>query len=108
MTASTTGEIEITLDGTVVTMRSSLAAAKRVNAAGGFSNVINRIQAADLEFYILVVAAGLGKKAAEVEEAVYKTGLPALGADVVKFVNYLANGGKPYIEPGASDAQGEG
>jgi len=96
-----TGEVEIKLNGKVETLRSSLGAAKRVSAAGGFVHVINRVQAADLEFYILVVAAGLGKKNSEVEEAVYSTGLPALGADVIKFVNLLANGGKPY-EPEVS------
>ncbi len=90
------GEIEITLNGKVETLRPSLGAAKRVNSTGGFAHVVNRIQAADLDFYILVVAAGLGKKNAEVEDAVYRTGLPALGADVVKFVNILANGGKPF------------
>jgi hypothetical protein len=84
-----------------------LGAAKRVNAAGGFAHVVNRIQAADLEFYILVVAAGLSKKNSEVEDAVYKTGLPALGADVVKFVNILANGGKPF-EPETSEGEASG
>jgi hypothetical protein len=95
-----TGDVEIKLNGKVETLRPSLGAAKRVNASGGFANVVNRIQAADLEFYILVVAAGLGKKNADVEEAVYRTGLPALGVDVIKFVNILANGGKPF-EPEA-------
>ena len=99
-----TGELEIKLDGKIVTLRPSLGAAKRVNASGGFAHVVSRIQAADLEFYILVVAAGLGKKTADVEDAVYKTGLPSLGADVVKFVNILANGGKPF----EADAPSEG
>ncbi len=105
-----TGDLEIKLDGKIVTLRPSLGAAKRVNASGGFAHVVSRIQAADLEFYILVVAAGIGKKNAEVEEAVYRTGLPALGADVVKFVNILANGGKPFEAEEASpegDAAGE-
>jgi len=39
------------------------------------------------------------EKNAEVEDAVYLTGLPALGADVVKFVNLLANGGKEFDAP---------
>lgn len=102
-----TGDVEINLNGEVKTLRPTLAAAKRVNAQGGFAHVVNRIQAADLEFYILVVAAGLNKKNAEVEDAVYKTGLPALGADVVKFVNILANGGKPF-EPETSEGESAG
>ena len=100
--------IDIKRNGKVETLRPSLGAAKRVNSAGGFSNVVNRLQAADLDFYIMVVAAGLNKKNADVEEAVYRTGLPALGADVVKFVNILANGGKPFdTEAPQGDGTGE-
>jgi len=106
-----TGEVEINLDGKVETLRSSLSAAKRVNSHGGFLHVINRLQAGDLEFHIMIVAAGLAKKGAEVGGAVFKTGLPSLSRDMVKYVNYLANGGKPYVTPGtetAGSAQGEG
>ncbi len=103
------GDVEIKLNGNVVTLRPSLAAAKRVNSSGGFSHVVGRLQAADLDFYILVVAAGLGKKNSEVEMDVYKTGMPALGMEVVKFVNILANGGKPYeAETSEGEASGEG
>ncbi len=101
------GEVEIKLNGNIVTLRPSLAAAKRVNAAGGFAHVVSRIQAADLEFYTLVVGAGLAKKNADVENDVYMTGLPALGADVVAFVNILANGGKPF-EASSGEGSGEG
>ncbi len=102
------GEVEIKLNGKIETLRPSLGAAKRVNARGGFANVVGRLQAADLEFYVLVVAAGLNKKEAEVENAVYLTGLPALGVDVVKFVNILANGGKPFdAEAPEGDGSGE-
>lgn len=106
-------DVEITLNGKVETLRPTLAAAKRVNAQGGFAHVVGRIQAADLEAYILVVAAGLNKKTSDkigdvsLEEAVYKTGLPALGAEVVKFVNLLANGGKPMESEGGEGGSGE-
>jgi hypothetical protein len=93
------GEVEIKLDGRQEVLRSSLAAAKRVNAAGGFAKVLSGIQAFDLEYYVLVVSAGLGKKPHEVEEAVYKSGLPSLTGDLSVFVNYLANGGKPFTSP---------
>ncbi len=99
------GEVEIKLNGEVKTLRPSLGAAKRVNARGGFASVVGRLQAADFDFYVLVVAAGLGKKEAEIENAVYLTGLPALGADLVTFVNILANGGKPF---GAEAPEGDG
>ena len=89
-------DVEIKLDGKEVSLRCTLKAAKRINGAGGFSHVVGRLQAADLEFFILVTAAGLDKKVADVEEAVYRTGLPALGAKLAEYANLLANGGKPY------------
>jgi hypothetical protein len=89
------GEVEIQLDGKSETLRSSLGAAKRVNAAGGFSQVINKLLAYDFDYYVTVVSAGLGKKPSEIEEAVYKAGLPNLVAPLSLYVGYLANGGKP-------------
>lgn len=91
-------DVEITLDGKTETLRPSLKAAKAICTAGGpggFQHVENRLLLLDIEFYILVVAAGLGKKSADVEEAVFRTGLPPLMRDLVKFCVLCANGGKP-------------
>ncbi len=101
------GEVEIKLDGKPETLRSSLGAAKRVNGMGGFAQVLNKLQAFDLEYYVGVVSAGLGRKPHEVEEAVYKTGLPMLAGDLMVYVNLLANGGKPFTEPKADAKPGE-
>ncbi len=79
-----TGDVEIMLNGKAETLRPSLGAAKRV------------------------VAAGLGKKTSEVEDAVYRTGMPKLGADVVGFVNILANGGKPFETDTPSEGETSG
>lgn len=89
-------DVDIKLDGSPVTLRPTLKAARRVSAAGGFQNVVNRLQSGDIDYYINVVAAGLDKKAADVEEKVFRTGLPALADGLVRFVNLLANGGKPF------------
>ncbi len=89
-------DVEIKLNGKTEALRCTLKAAKRVNSAGGFAHVVNRLQAADLEYYILVAAAGLDKKTSDVEEAVYRTGLPTIGAALAQYANLLANGGKPY------------
>jgi hypothetical protein len=97
------GEVEIQLDGKTETLRSSLGAAKRVNAAGGFSQVINKLLAYDFDYYVTVVSAGLGKKPSEVEEAIYKTGLPNLVGSLSLYVGYLANGGKPADSSGEKD-----
>lgn len=98
------GEVEIKLDGKTETLRPSLGAAKRVNAAGGFSQVMNKLMAYDFDYFVTVISAGLGKKPSQVEEAIYSTGLPNLVADCVTFVGYLANGGRPAEEsPEAKD-----
>lgn len=89
-------DVEVNLDGNPVTLRPTLKAAKRVSAAGGFQNVVGRLQSGDIDYYILVVAAGLDKKTTEVEEKVFRSGLPALAESAVKYVNLLANGGRPF------------
>jgi hypothetical protein len=105
------GEVEIKLDGKTETLRSSLGAFKRVNAAGGFTNVINKLLGYDFDYYVTVISAGLNKKPADLadlENAIYKTGLPPLLGDLTKYVGYLANGGKPAEDPGEKPDTGEG
>ncbi len=92
------GEVEIELDGEKKVLRPTLGAAKRVNAAGGFSNVINKLLGYDLDYYVTVISAGLDRKPQTVEEAVFKTGLPNLLGPLTKFVVNLSNGGKPPPE----------
>jgi hypothetical protein len=106
MADASIGEVEITLDGKAAVLRCSLAAAKRINASGGFSHVANRLGQGDLDFYVAVVAAGLDKKASEVENAVYKTGMPSLVTPLSTFVDYLVNGGRP-VAPSEGSESGE-
>ena len=101
-------DVEINLDGKSETLRCTLAAAKRVNAMGGFQNAVNRVNTADLDYYIQIVAAGVNKKPADVEQAVFRTGLPALSGSLVKFINLLANGGKPFRPQKLSTIEIEG
>jgi hypothetical protein len=89
------GEVDIDLNGRSETLRSSLGAAKKVNGAGGYAQVLQKLAAFDLDYYVLVVSAGLGKKPSDVEDAVYRTGLPNLTEQLSTYVQYLANGGKP-------------
>lgn len=89
------GTVEITLDGKEETLRSSLKAAKAVNAHGGFMNVLGRLGAMDQDFYVLVVSAGLDKKPSAIEAAVYNTGLTNLTQELSDYVLLLSNGGKP-------------
>ncbi len=100
------GEVEITLNGKTVTLRSSLKAAKMVNAGGGFQDVLRKLAAFDQDYYVVVVAAGLGKNPRDVEDDVYLTGLPSLTEILSTYVGYLANGGKP-LTSGGDGATGE-
>src|SRR4051812_30798674 len=97
-------EIEIELNGKVEALRCTLKAAKQVNAGIGFMNVLGRLSAMDQDYYFLVVAAGLGKKIPEVEDAVFEAGLPNLTEPLSNYVTLLANGGRL---PGPED-QGTG
>jgi hypothetical protein len=106
MADTSIGEVAIMLDGKEVVLKSSLAAAKRINANGGFSHVANRLGQGDLDYYILVTAAGLDKKASDVENAVYKTGMPYLVTPLSTFVDYLCNGGRPAA-PSEGSGSGE-
>ncbi len=98
-------EVEVTIKGRPETLKCSLKAAKTVNAvAGGFQGALARLAAMDQEAYFLIVAAGLGKKPIDVEQAVYETGLPSLTEKLSEFVLLLANGGKPL----SAEPAGEG
>lgn len=88
-------EVEITLNGRTEVLRCSLRAAKRVNAGGGFAEVLRKLAIFDQDTYFVVVAAGMDKRPEDVEDAVYATGLPELNEPLGEYVKLLANGGKP-------------
>lgn len=102
------GEVEVTLAGKPAVLRSTLRAAKTVDAkCGGFQSAYSRLAAFNMEAYAIVVAAGLGKQPHEVEDAVYQTGMTDLIGPLSEFVTLLMNGGrKPGKE--ADDGKGEG
>jgi hypothetical protein len=96
MANAAVGEVDITLDGKVETLKSTPAAARRISGiAGGYVPVLGRIGAFDHNTYVQVVAAGLDKKTGEVEDAVFRTGLLKLVDSLSEYVDYLINGGKP-------------
>jgi hypothetical protein len=88
-------EVEITLNGKTETLRCTLRAAKRVNAGGGFAEMLRKLAIFDQDTYFAIVAAGLDKKTSDVEDAVYENGLPDLTESLSTYVSLLANGGKP-------------
>ena len=100
---STPGTLSVNLDGTPSDLRCSLYAAKQINAMfGDYQGALDRLRALDLNAYIAIVAAGLGKDARDVEDKVYTTGMSDLILPLMKFVNMLGNGGRP---PATDDAK---
>jgi hypothetical protein len=88
-------DVEITLGSEPVTLRCTLRAAKRVNAGVGFAEILRKLAVFDQDAYVAVVAAGLDKKPADVEDAVFATGLTNLTEPLSEYVALLANGGRP-------------
>lgn len=94
------------VDSPLGTLRCNLAAAKQVNAlAGGYAGVLHRLGMLDLDTYVGVMAAGLGKKASDIEAKVYGAGLVNLTAVLVTYVTYLGNGGKPIATAAEDGAE---
>lgn len=100
------GEVDIELGGKTETLKATLKAAKLVSgSAGGFQNVLRQLALFDHDAYVSVVAAGLGKKPADVENSVFAAGLPSLTDALSDYVMLLTNGGKPFK---AADGDGSG
>lgn len=90
-------DVEIILDGEPVKLRTTLEVGKRINAiGGGFRVVEDRLRASDLLAYIEVVAVALNKTTAEVQEKVFRTGMPYLARPLFQFIGRLGNGGKDF------------
>lgn len=91
---ASTGEIEIKLDGKSFILKSTLRAGYAIADMGGAGAVWQRLANMDLRAYVAVVAAGLGKPPASVEDVVFATGMAPLTEPLSLFVGYLSNGGK--------------
>lgn len=90
------GDVTFTLDGKDVTMQCTVRAWKEINSVfGSFSKAFVRLSEFDAMAYVSVVAAGLGKKASEIEGAVFATGMPDLVRPTTDYIALLSNGGRP-------------
>lgn len=90
------GNVEIELDGEIVTLRPSLRAAQTLSRqADGLIGAIERVSRFDLDTLTSVTALGLGREAKDVAEAVWSTGASTLAPKAIKFLGMLSNGGRP-------------
>lgn len=86
------------LNGAPVTLRYTLDASKRICARfGGFGETFNRLFKFDAEGFSTVVAAGLGKDVAAVEQDVFATGYDSLLKPLLEYLAWLSNGGKAPV-----------
>lgn len=111
-----TSGVNITLDGEEYVLVPTLKAATSVsNAFGGFAGAFQSAAAGDLAAFQRIIRAGIPLKqisSDDLNEAVWKTGLPKLAQPVARFIAFLQNGGRDpdLVEEEAEDADeaGEG
>jgi hypothetical protein len=103
------GEVEIKLmnlkSGELesVVLKPSLRAAKLISRQSegymGASQAVLNLNF-DATVQILKIALALTDHGAEdLQDRVYRTGLPPLAAPLIQFIRILANGGKPPVDP---------
>lgn len=94
------GDVNLMLDGEMVTLRPTLRAAQTISRqAGGIVAAMQAVGRFELDTITQVVALGLNKvkpgDLPEVAEKVYRTGLTDVVPAVTTFLTNLANGGRP-------------
>lgn len=102
-------EVVISLNGENVKLNVCPRAAKEISAQfGNYMEVFTRLVNFDHPAYVAIIATGLNKKRAEVEDDVFHTGLDKLTDKLSEYVGLLSRGGRPAEtdekEPGAGEA----
>lgn len=98
------GNVEIELDGEIVTLRPTLKAAQNISRAkGGIMAAVEAVGRFDFDVMVTVIALGIGaegKEARELPDKVWSTGMADLVQPVINFLTILANGGRPVQDNG--------
>jgi len=97
--------MSFTVESPVGTLTPTLGAATTINRAfGNYMDALRYVQAYDHSAYVVIVAAGLEKKPADVEQQVFAAGLVNLTDPVTLFIQSLLRGGK---DPRQDEPKGE-
>lgn len=110
------GNVELELeDGDKLTLKPTWGAAQAISRnLGGISGAVERVVRLDIDATVQVIMFGLGyfgtrKPPNDLAERIWKTGFTdrsgGIAETTIKYLNILANGGKPLPEDGGS---GEG
>lgn len=90
------GNVEIVLDGETYVLKPTLKAALTLtNVQGGLPALIQRCINLEINAIVEVISQGLGVTSKDLPERVWRTGLFTLSARCIRFLNILANGGRP-------------
>lgn len=99
-------DVALKLGDKEFTLRPTLKAARMVSTMqGGFAGAFQAIGRFELDAFVTIIAAGTGKKSADIEDDVFRAGVRNLVDPVARFVSILSNGGE---DPDASAGTDEG
>jgi len=104
------GDVPIVLDGEDFVLKPSLACASTLSRqGGGFAGMSSRLATIDFDATVMVITQGLGLKGQDakgIDEKIYLTGVGELAGSCIRFINILANGGRPPNEEAGDDSGG--
>lgn len=95
-------------DEQTVTLKPSLEACQGLcRLHGNLSTTVGKVLNGDIDTITSVILLGMGspggQRARIIPKLVYETGVYALSADVIRFINVVANGGKPVTTKGEDE-----
>lgn len=96
-------EIRCDLNGESIVLKCTIRAVKEITATfGSYTEAFARLGAFDHSAYVAIVAAGTGKKRAEVEDDVFAQGVDKLIAPLSDYIGLLTRGGRPETSEDSS------
>lgn len=96
------GDVQIELDGKLVTLRPTWEACQRISKIGGGLNAVaQRISMLDMDTICEVISIGLNLNpvlSKKLPKAIFDVGLINLAGPCIDFVHIIGNGGRPITE----------
>jgi hypothetical protein len=94
------GNVEIELDGQIVTLKPSLRAIQILSRQyGGLVTAIDAVGKYDFNAIEQAISVGLNvnqKESRELPDKIFRTGLTNLAGPVISYLSILSNGGRPH------------